>query len=362
MSFSLRPYTPPDFTQPFLADAPDVCFQPAPFDGVAPEQYHAMSIFPEYFKVNGTWQLAEESRMDCVAVYENGKIIVREFRLLKKGDLIAVGRTEDGSQGIYVHANGFSEEAELQEVFAFRQGRSRETAFSKDYNELYEILRHDRDHGKIVWVLGPAFTFDKDARDAFSKMIAGGYVHALMAGNALATHDLEGAYLNTALGQNIYTQKNQPNGHYNHLDTINRVRFHGSIPAFLEKEHIDNGIIYNCEKYHVLMFWQALFEMTAPCRLFSAMYMKPRTPCVTQIRNATTVICMATMLHTIATGNMTPSYRVMTDGTVRQIYFYCVDISEFAVNKLADRGSLSARGIVTNVQDFICTTAKALGL
>lgn len=54
MSFSLRPYTPPDFTQPFLADAPDVCFQPTPFDGVAPEQYHAMSIFPEYFKVNGT--------------------------------------------------------------------------------------------------------------------------------------------------------------------------------------------------------------------------------------------------------------------------------------------------------------------
>ena len=106
MSFSLRPYTPPDFTQPFLADAPDVCFQPAPFDGVAPEQYHAMSIFPEYFKVNGTWLLAEESRMDCVAVYENGKIIVREFRLLKKGDLIAVGRTEDGSDGIYVHANG----------------------------------------------------------------------------------------------------------------------------------------------------------------------------------------------------------------------------------------------------------------
>ncbi len=120
MSFSLRPYTPPDFTQPFLADAPDVCFQPAPFDGVAPEQYHAMSIFPEYFKVNGTWLLAEESRMDCVAVYENGKIIVREFRLLKKGDLIAIGRTEDGSQGIYIHANGFSEERELQEVFAFR--------------------------------------------------------------------------------------------------------------------------------------------------------------------------------------------------------------------------------------------------
>jgi len=79
-----------------------------------------------------------------------------------------------------------------------------------------------------------------------------------------------------------------------------------------------------------------------------------------QIRDATTVICMATMLHTIAVGNMTPSYRVMPDGTVRQIYFYCVDISEFAVNKLVDRGSLSARGIVTNAQDFIVNLAKGL--
>jgi hypothetical protein len=59
---------------------------------------------------------------------------------------------------------------------------------------------------------------------------------------------------------------------------------------------------------------------------------------------------------------MTPSYRVLEDGTVREIYFYCVDISEFMVNKLTDRGSLSANGIVTNVQDFICNVSKGLGL
>ena len=75
-----------------------------------------------------------------------------------------------------------------------------------------------------------------------------------------------------------------------------------------------------------------------------------------------TVICMATMLHTIATGNMTPSYRVLADGTIRPVYFYCVDIAEFAVNKLVDRGSLASRGIVTNVQDFIANIAKGLGL
>ena len=80
------------------------------------------------------------------------------------------------------------------------------------------------------------------------------------------------------------------------------------------------------------------------------------------VRKATTVICMATTLHTIATGNMTPSFRVLPDGTIREVYFYCVDIDEFTVNKLSDRGSLSSRGIVTNVQDFIVNIARGLNL
>ena len=52
----------------------------------------------------------------------------------------------------------------------------------------------------------------------------------------------------------------------------------------------------------------------------------------------------------------------MPDGTIRQVYFYSVDVSEFAVNKLGDRGSLSAKSIVTNVQDFVVNVSKGLGL
>ena len=80
------------------------------------------------------------------------------------------------------------------------------------------------------------------------------------------------------------------------------------------------------------------------------------------VKKATTVICMATMLHTIATGNMTPSYYVNEDDSVRPVYLYTVDIDEFVVNKLLDRGSLSATTVVTNVQDFITHVAKGLKL
>lgn len=363
MSFELKKYTAPDFTKPEFVNAPEATLIPAPADKVAPENFHALSIFPEYFKINGEWLLAEDSRMDCVPIYSEGKMYVVEPRHIKKGDLVVVGRTEKCEDGIYVHPNGFGSVEKQTEVFAFRQNRSRETSFSKDYDELYQLLEYEKQNGgNIVWVMGPAFSFDADARMAFSKLIANGYVSAVMAGNALATHDLEGAYLNTALGQDIYTQESQVNGHYNHLTTINRVRRDGSIKEFIEKENIDNGIMYNCVKYNVPFVLAGSIRDDGPLPEVYGNVYEAQDAMRNCVRKATTVICLATMLHTIATGNMTPSFRVLPDGTIREVYFYCVDISEFTVNKLSDRGSLSAHGIVTNAQDFVTNVCKGLNL
>lgn len=363
MSFKLRPYRSPDFSQEHFVNAPDAVFVEAEKDFVAPDNYHASTIYPEYFKIGGVWRLAEESRMDCVVILEpDGRLEVREFRHIKKGDAVCVGRTEDGSEGIYVHSTGFCDAKSSSDAFAFRQNRSRETAFSVDYNSLYELLEHDRQHGNIVWVLGPAVAFDYDSRNAMAKLIENGYVHALMAGNALATHDLEAAYKRTALGQHIYTQSSDHNGHYNHIDTINRVRRSGSIPAFIEDEHISNGIMYSCVKNNVPFVLCGSIRDDGPLPEVYANVYEGQEAMRACIRKATTVITMATALHSIATGNMTPSFRVMPDGSVREVYFYCVDVAEFAVNKLADRGSLAAKGIVTNAQDFVVNIAKGLGL
>ena len=210
--------------------------------------------------------------------------------------------------------------------------------------------------------MGPAFAFDKDAREAFCKLISAGYADAVLTGNALATHDLEGAYLHTALGQNIYTQKNVPNGHYNHLDTVNAVRACGSIESFLEEKKLSDGIVASCIEHKVPFVLAGSIRDDGPLPPVLGNAYEAQDAMRREIRGATTVICMATMLHTIAVGNMTPSFRVLPDGSVREVYFYSVDISEFMLRKLSDRGSLAARSIVTNVQDFIVNVAKGLGL
>lgn len=362
MPFEPTPYCAPDFSEKRFRDAPNVTVREAPLDAVAPEGFHATGVFPEYFKVNGSWLLAEDSRMDSVAVLANNKIEVIELRKLKQGDKVICGRTENGEEGIFMHTTGFGETNDTADHFAFRLGRSRETAFSRDYDELYDLLRYERDHGHVVWVMGPAFSFNGFSRDAFAKIIRAGYVDAVLAGNALATHDLEGGYLHTALGQDIDTQVNQAGGHYNHLDTINRVKYHGSIKSFIEHEHIDTGIMHALEEAQVPYVLAGSIRDDGPLPSVYGNVYEAQNAMRDQVRKATTVICLATMLHTIATGNMTPSYRVLEDGTVRQVHFYCVDIDEFAVNKLIDRGSLGSRGIVTNAQDFIANVAKGLGL
>ena len=109
------------------------------------------------------------------------------------------------------------------------------------------LLKYEKEHGGyVVWVLGPACSFDVTAREIMSRLIAEGYCQALLAGNALATHDLEGAYLGTALGCDIRNQKLHYMGHYNHLETINAINTYGSIPAFIQGEGIDNGMKLGC--------------------------------------------------------------------------------------------------------------------
>ena len=362
MSFVMPVYHEPDFSREELMSAPDVLTAPAEMDGVAPEYFHSTSMFPEYFKIGGQWKLAGQSRMDSsVVIRPDGTLAVTENRNLKRGDQVILGRSEDGHEGIYVHSTGFeTEESRCRDQFVFRQGRSRETSYARDYDRLFELLRHEKEHGNILWVMGPAFAFDHDARSFMQAMVENGYVHGLMAGNALATHDLEGALLHTALGQDIYTQYSVPNGHYNHLDIDNKVRRCGSIPKFIEEYQISDGIIYSCVKHHVPLVLTGSIRDDGPLPEVIGDVYKGQDEMRKLTSKATTVICLATMLHTIATGNMTPSFRVMEDGTVRPVFLYTVDADEFVVNKLLDRGSLAATTIVTNVQDFIAIVAKGL--
>ncbi len=89
MQFQMPAFHAPDFSGPELQNAPCVRFLPAPANGVAPDNYHATSVYPEYLHIEkGNWVLLEKSRMDCAVVLKPGNALtVMELRRLNAGDL-----------------------------------------------------------------------------------------------------------------------------------------------------------------------------------------------------------------------------------------------------------------------------------
>lgn len=352
-------YRKPDLGSEPYTSFPDAALAPVEKAGVAPGGFHATTIYPEYIKLAGEWVLLRMSRMDSVIVVKGGRPEVREFRRLEVGEEVVLGRAEDGSAGVLVHSGGFEAAGSPDEPFVFRTGRTRETSYSMDYDRLYDLLEYEKENGYVVWVLGPAVVFDHDSREAMVGLIERGFADAVLAGNALAAHDMEASVFRTALGQDIYTQQCAPNGHYNHLEVINRARAEGSIESVIDSGYVKDGIVRACLKNEVPLVVAGSIRDDGPVPQTIADVYEAQDAMRRHCSRATTLIGLATQLHSIAAGNMTPCYQVV-DGEVRPVFIYIVDVSEFAVNKLRDRGTLEVISIVTNVQDFLVNLWRRL--
>lgn len=363
MEFKIHKYNHPNFDEKLFKDAPNCTLVEVEKDGVSPRNYHALSMYPEYFKVNGKWILATESRMDTVCVVDDTlgkeKLNIVEFRNLKKGDKVVIGRSEDASEGIYVWTKGFlSEEEALKDSFAFRSGRSRETAYSMDYDRLYELLRYEKENdGYVTLVVGTAIALDKDSRSALESLIRNGYVNAIFCGTETAVFDLEKGIFGTTWGQERF--KKQQNTTQNSYDTMNLVRKYGSIKALLEANLVKDGFIKAAIECGVsLVIPGTIRDQCSLPETINNVY-DGQDAMRKHARRTSTLIMMGSILYTIATGNMTSSYNEF-NGVIRPVYMYTVDIQEFAVNKLSDRGTLTAVTMVTNAQDFIRNVDRAL--
>lgn len=362
MSFEIPKYHHPNFDQEIFKQAPNVYCEVVEKDGISPRNYHAMSIFPEYFKINDKWVLALQSRMDtvCVVTDEVGKesVSLVEFRNLKKGDKVVIGRTEDASEGIYVWTEGFLQEDEDKDAFAFRSGRSRETAFSIDYDRLYEILEYEKEnHGYITLVVGTALALDTDSRDAISSLIENGYVQAIFCGTETAALDLERGILGTTWGQrNFESEQNSVKNMYKAISLANK---YGSIKELVESGKVKDGFIKTAIENNIpIVIPGTIRDRYSLPETIDNVY-EAQNIMRSHTKKTSTIIMMGAILFTIATGNMTPSYNEF-NSIIRPIYMYTVDIQEFAVNKLADRGTLTATSIVTNAQDFIRTVDRGV--
>jgi lysine-ketoglutarate reductase/saccharopine dehydrogenase-like protein (TIGR00300 family) len=345
------PFSHPDFAAPRFAQASNARFMPAPADGVLPDGFFSTTNLPTYVKVDGKWRMPREPRMDAALVRDAaGEVWVREGRRVKKGDAVAIGVREDGSEGIYVHSGAFLGEAVEGEFKFMTSGVSREKPI--DYGLMARILVDERDRGGYpIWVTGPALVHSR-ARADMVWFISNGFVGALLAGNAVAVHDIEASIFGTTLGMTGSGEATS-GGHGLHMRAINKVRAAGSIPEAVTQGIITDGIMHACVVHRIPFVLTGSIRDDGPLPGVITDNLEAQDAMRAHAIRATMAILIATALHAIATGNMLPAFVTERDGSLRELPTICVDSSEFVVSKLKDRGTHQAFGVVTNAQDFM---------
>lgn len=334
-----------------IPEIEDVEIKMAEKDKVLPDGFYSTTNHPTYIKYKAQWIEVEKPKMDgVIVVYPNEmRAETKVIREIKKGDLIVVGH-----KGIRVMPP--ERPREKEELFGFMNSevsaeKPKEAIIKKIAKEMYQIREEYRKTGKggIALVAGPALIHTGGA-PALAKLIRMGYIQGLLAGNALATHDIESVLYGTSLGVDIKTGKPILGGHKHHIYAINTIMKAGSIKEAVEQGIIKRGIMYECIKNNVPYILAGSIRDDGPLPEVIPNVVEAQDRMRELVLDKKMVIMMATLLHSIATGNLMPSY----------IKTVCVDINSDTVTKLMDRGTSQAIGVVTDVGVFITLLVEEL--
>ena len=324
----------------------EVRLEPAPADMVLPDGFYSTTNHPTYVYYGGRWIEVEDIMMDKVIVVypEEGRACCKAIREVKKGDLIVVGE-----EGVKVRLP----ERPRESIGVFRFMVS-EASTEKPSPAIIRQIARDlfevkRSGGKVAVVAGPAIVHT-GAAEALATLIREGFVDVLLAGNALAVHDVEAALLGTSLGISLENGSPSIRGHRNHLVAINEIFKAGGLKAAVEKGVLRKGIFYECVRRGVPFVLAGSIRDDGPLPEVIVDVVEAQKRYREALKGVSMVLMLATALHSIAVGNMLPS-------TVKLV---CVDINPATVTKLLDRGSMQAVGVISDIGAFLPLLAQEI--
>jgi lysine-ketoglutarate reductase/saccharopine dehydrogenase-like protein (TIGR00300 family) len=315
----------------------------APRDGVFPDTFYSTSNQPTAVRVGDSWVDVEDIEMDCGVILEDGRARCVAVTDVRAGDRVLVGH-----DGIKVSP---VERSRSKEIFGFMTSTvSAEKPKHLVIRELAQTMRDIRARGgRICIVAGPA-VIHTGAGGHLGRLIARGWVDVLLAGNALAAHDIESQFFGTSLGIDLRDGLPVESGHEHHIRAINRIRGAGGIREAVATGMLRGGVMYEAVRKGITVVLAGSVRDDGPLPEVVVDMIEAQRRMRQAIRGVELCIMCASMLHAIATGNLLPA----ATKTV------CVDINPSVVTKLADRGSSQTLGLVTDVESFLRELSECL--
>jgi lysine-ketoglutarate reductase/saccharopine dehydrogenase-like protein (TIGR00300 family) len=332
-----------------LTDPGEVVLRPAEQDGVFPLDFYSTTNLDTQVRLDGRWIDVQQPEMDC-GLLVSGEGDQRTVRTIPVSEVRAGDQIVCGATGVRV----VRVEPEIVEgagVFEFMNSEvSSEKPQALLVRQIAQEMRDVKASGKkVLWVCGPAVVHT-GAAPAMVALVEAGYVDVLFGGNAIATHDIESALYGTSLGVDLSQGRGVEHGHEHHIRAINRVRAAGSIAGAVEQGVLDGGVMHALVTHGKDFVLVGSVRDDGPLPDVYTDVIEGQGAMRRQLDGVGFAIMVATMLHSVATGNLLPA----------SIPLVCVDINPATVTKLADRGSSQARGVVTDVGLFLEQLATEL--
>ena len=307
-------------------------------DGAFPDHFYCTTNLPTFIHHRGKWIEVETPEMDCgIRVEPDGPTAATvPIHKVKRDDQIVVGH-----RGVKVVP---LERSSKRNVFEFMASQvSSEKPKAVMLRQIADQIREAKKTGGKILVVGGPAVVHTGAGIYLERLIGEGWVDMLFAGNALAVHDIEQALYGTSLG--IHLKKGIPTkeGHEHHMRAINTIRRAGGIRSAVEKGILKSGIMASCVRKDVDFVLGGSVRDDGPLPEVYSDMTAAQDAMRERISGVSVALMIATMLHSIAVGNILPA-------SVRLV---CVDINPAVVTKLADRGSFQAVGLVTDVEPFL---------
>jgi lysine-ketoglutarate reductase/saccharopine dehydrogenase-like protein (TIGR00300 family) len=313
-------------------------------DKAAPENFYSTTNHRTEVFYDGKWRQVSLQRMDAAIVKRRSGPECVKLRDLKVGDDVLLG-----SSSVTVHPPV----AEIggTDGFAFMDNevsseRNATLAAETVASEMRDIRQRG---GKILTVAGPV-VIHTGGGDALAKLVSGGWIQGFLGGNAIAVHDLESRLFGTSLGVDLTTGRPTHEGHKNHMMAINEVYSHGSIAEMMASGGLKGGLMHAVIGSGIPYCLAGSIRDDGPLPETEMDMIAAQKAYAEIIADAEMILMLSTMLHSIGTGNMTPSW----------VKTVCVDINPAVVTKLSDRGSGQAVGIVSDVGLFLRALASSL--
>jgi lysine-ketoglutarate reductase/saccharopine dehydrogenase-like protein (TIGR00300 family) len=322
----------------------NVLVKPAEKDRCVPDDFYSTTNHRTHVRLGGDWVEVEKQRMDAVIVVSGNRAECRKLRDVKAGEPVVCGH-----DGIRVTPE-FRERD--RHGFAFMSNDvSSERRVEGSVARIAQMMRDVKQAGgRIAVVAGPVVVHTGGV-EHFAELIRGRFVDVVLAGNALAVHDVEFALSGTSLGIDLIAGAPVEQGHRNHMAAINSVNRAGSIKGAVETGVLKSGVMYELVKNNVefVLAGSIRDDGPLPDTVMDLVEAQERYAAALA-GNVHMVLMLSSMLHSIGVGNMLPSW-------VRVV---CVDINPAVVTKLSDRGSQQTVGVVTDVGLFLHRLAEAL--